>query len=186
MIIWIDGVKGVGKTGTIEKIDDKLEDYQFQYISSDDLWNDFVKYCCRISPFCDINTPQNNKVFLEKLIKTIKAADCMTVKLVFVDMALTTYECREVLLKSVQDRGINIKHIILTADEETVRTRVENDSKEDRDKITTMRELPESMKFLNDNYVDATRINTDNKSIEEVADEIIKLLNAENLIYHEE
>ena len=110
----------------------------------------------------------------------------MTVKLVFVDMALTTYECREVLLKSVQDRGINIKHIILTADEETVRTRVENDSKEDRDKITTIRELPESMKFLNDNYVDATRINTDNKSIEEVADEIIKLLNAENLIYHEE
>lgn len=71
-------------------------------------------------------------------------------------------------------KGINIKHFILIASIETIKSRIGNDKK--RDKEFAISHLSHNQKFLDINYKDAIRIDTENKNVGEVAKEIINLL----------
>lgn len=87
-------------------------------------------------------------------------------------MALTQPECKEKLFEYLINVGTDIVHIILTADEEIIKVRIDGD--EHRDKEYALEYLKPYVGFLDKNYKDAIRINTKNKDIGDIADEIIQ------------
>ena len=68
----------------------------------------------------------------------------------------------------------NIIHFILTAEKETIKSRINAD--ESRDKNFSLEFLEFNQNFLIDNFKDAKYINTENKDVNEVAKEILSYL----------
>lgn len=116
---------------------------------------------------------QNNKAFLvqtrEKMIELDKKASKDN-KILIIPMAITEIECKELLLDYLLSENIDIKHYILVSGVETIKGRIMNN--EDRDKNFSLTFLKANNTFLDENYKDAIRINTDQKTPEEVANEI--------------
>ncbi len=86
-------------------------------------------------------------------------------------MALTMKECKEELFDYLKNNGMNIVHIILTADEDTIRERIKND--ENRMKEAALDRLTQNIVFLNKNFPDAIRIKTDNCNVDDVVAKIM-------------
>ncbi|RKI71802.1 hypothetical protein D7V91_00295 [bacterium 1xD42-67] len=165
MIIWLDGTHGVGKTSVAEAIKERCP--QSESLDSDVYWNDFLEKNCLIGGGC---FPQNNKPFIERFKHLIEEKMQSGCAFLIVQMALTEKECKERLFDCLKEAYENTFHIILTAEIETLISRIKSDS--DRDQQFALSRLKWNTKFLGQHYSDAARIVTDNKSISDIVDEI--------------
>lgn len=169
MIIWIDGTYGVGKTSTLKQIEVKLKNKKIKVFRSDYFYQKYNKD----NPLDGGGaTPQNNikfiKYFRNIIEEQVKKADSDLI----IDMSLTQKESKELLFEYFTKKGIEIKHFILTASIDTIKSRIKKDGI--RDKGLAYSYLEQNINFLNINYSEAIRINTENKKIEEVAKEILQ------------
>lgn len=177
MIIWIDGTYGVGKTAVAMKIKERLSRDRVELLESDYYVNDSLKRVVEEAkanncfPNIGGTLPQNNMRFLREFRELIEEKSKSDDKNLIVDMALTMRECKEELYDRLKGNGKEIVHIILTADENTIKSRIENDGK--RMKETALEWLKQNIAFLNQNFPDAVRIETDNCDVDDVATEVI-------------
>ena len=79
-------------------------------------------------------------------------------------MAITETQCKEEIFGYLANRHKNISHIILTASKDNIKNRIESDDNK-RDKKTALDKLEENISFLDKNFPNTLRIDTDNKSI---------------------
>jgi len=93
-------------------------------------------------------------------------------------MALTTKECQLGLYDYLIDSGYNILHFILTADKSTLKSRILSDTR--RDKSAALDYLEHNVTFLDENYENAIRIKTDNRTITDIANEIMEIVCSQN------
>ena len=175
MIIWINGTYSVGKTTVIKKIEQKLGSNKCKVISSDE--------------FCEKNKeifalgggcyPQNNvnfnKKFKEYLDDVVNSNQC---KYIIVDMALTDVICVENLFNHFLNSEKLLIHIILEASKENLLLRFKNDKKRDYQEMIAW--VDNNLNFLKNNFLNATRINTDNNSVNEIVEKIVKIINDNN------
>ena len=178
MIVWINGSFGVGKTAVSLKIREKYMDDKIELLESDvyaeEVLKEIVKEAKMNNYFPNLGgtLPQNNIRFLDKFKKLIEEKSEDANKVLLVDMALTMRVCKERLFDSLVADGKRIIHIILTADKETMEFRIRNDH--NRDKQLALDELESD--FLEKNFEEAIRIKTDNRSTDDIANEIIRLI----------
>lgn len=162
MIIWIDGTHGVGKSSVTSELKLRLNDRRLEHLDSD-----VYTYMLAYGGGC---TLQNNIRFLKmfrELIDKMIADGC---NLLIVEMSLTQNECKEYLFDILKQKH-QIIHIILTASEETITTRIKSDS--GRDKRLALGQLAKNTAFLAQNYSDAIFINTENIPISAICDDIL-------------
>ena len=170
MIIWIDGVRGVGKTKVCEELTNARNNYNFELLNSDQYYINMIKRNALLA----LNTgalPQNNKNFIIEFRNVIKNKIKNEEKNLIIDMALTEKECKDGLIDSLRKEGINILHIILTASKENLIDRIRNDS--NRDKEDALNLLENNLKFLETEFSQDEWIETDNKCISDIIKEII-------------
>ena len=118
--------------------------------------------------------PQNNMRFIREFKELIKEKSKDTNKKLIIDTALTRKECKENLFDCLQKEGKDIVHIILTADKETIKERIKNDT--NRMKDIALEWMVDNIKFLDSNYPNAIWIKTDNRDIDDIVDEIIEII----------
>lgn len=171
MIIWLDGTYGIGKTTVAEQLKKVLQNKNIKFLNSDYLYTEIIK---RDSLSGGGAVPQNNINFLRVIRNEIQEELVSTDGILIIDMALTQKESKELLFDYLKNEGIAIKHFILTASINTIKKRIENS--ENRDKVLAYSYLEQNIHFLNSNYDDAIRIDTENKNSNEIAKEIIKYL----------
>lgn len=164
MLIWLDGVYGVGKTSVAEKVLEKLSEDTITILDADLYWQEGFCLSRFTAPQCDIE-------FIPFFYRIIKEQLEHKNKSIIVVMALTERECKEGLLEKLQDEGIEVTHIILTANSETIISRIEQGDADS--KAFRMMKLKWNLSFLEQNYKDAVRIDTNDKSADMVADEIV-------------
>lgn len=177
MIIWIDGTYGVGKTTVAMKIKESFSDDNVELLESDYFSNESLKRVVEEAkanncfPNIGGTLPQNNMRFLREFRELIEEKTKNTDKNLIVDMALTMKECKEELYDRLKSDGKSIVHIVLTADEDTIKSRIKND--ENRIKETALEWLTQNIAFLDENYPDAIRIKTDSRDVDDIATEVI-------------
>jgi len=91
-------------------------------------------------------------------------------------MALTDKKCKEELFDYFK-KDNRILHIILTAEKNVIKERIEKDTNETRDKINSIAEIDSSLKFLEENFKDTIKINTNNYKIDEISKTIVEHIN---------
>jgi len=168
MMVWIDGVYGVGKTSVAEKLKKVFPEHKTVIMDSDYYYQKMIINNPR-SALGGI-LPQNNMNFIRMFRKEIEEQIKRESEMLIVTMSLTQRECKEGIFDYFADTGIEIVHIILTAHESVIRDRIEKDV--NRDKDFAVEYLEENMKFLEKNFADATWIDTNSKSAEDIVNEI--------------
>lgn len=177
MIIWIDGTYGVGKTAVAMKIKESLSDDNAELLEADCYSNELLKCVVEEAetnnsfPNIGGTLPQNNMRFLREFRELIEEKSKHADKKLIVDMALTMKECKEELFDRLKSNGRNIVHIILTADEDTIKSRIKNGR--NRLNETALEWLKPNIAFLDKNFLDAIRIKTDNRDVNDIVAEII-------------
>lgn len=180
MIIWIDGTYGVGKTAVAMKIKESLSESNTELLLSDYYNGESIK---RLAEDAEANNyfphiggtlPQNNMRFIQEFRELVEEKSKNIDKNLIVDMALTMKECKEELFDRLKGDGKNIVHIILTADEDTIKSRIKND--ENRMKEIALEWLTYNISFLDRNFPDAIRIKTDNRDVNDIATEVIGVI----------
>lgn len=173
MIIWIDGTYGVGKTSVVMEIQKKIKEERFEVLESDCFFLDML----RNNPLIGGGTiPQNNIKFIEYFRNKIEEKMKNSHKDLIIVMSLTQIECKELLFDYFIKKDASMKHFILTANTETIKLRIKSNKDKDRDIELANNYLESNMTFLSNNYKDAIIINTENKNIAKVAEEIIELI----------
>lgn len=174
MIIWVNGTYGVGKTTIATMLKEKMGD-DVELLISDDYCNATIK---RIVAEMEANhgfhsigvLPQNNITFLREFKELIEEKSAE--KTLIVDMALTMKECKVNLYDRLEKEGQSIKHFILTAEDKTIKSRIENDK--DRRKGLSLEWLKDNLSFLDKNFPTATRIKTDYRNEYDIVEEMFK------------
>lgn len=175
MIIWIDGVNGVGKSHVAAELEELLSEKNAEYVESDLYWKDFLR-----NGFPKIFSgydPYYNKYFMEILRKVLEEKIYDYGKLPIVPMSLVDNLCKKELFHYFEEKGIAMLHVILEAKRETIMARIENDPIRDKNVQSQQKaKVDWQMKYLKLEYQNAVRINTDNKTIHETAIEIMYLI----------
>lgn len=172
MIIWLDGTYGVGKSTIARELESLLNGNDVKILNSDKYYNEMIHK----NPFSALGTgilPQNNINFIDFFKQIIEKNLHNEKEIIIVDMSLTQKECKEYLFDYFISKSIKILHVILTANQETLYKRIEEYP--NRDDIATLY-MDENIKFLNSNFKDAIRVDTENKIASEVAKEIISYI----------
>lgn len=168
MIVWINGTYGVGKSSVAKKLSEILGD-KSEIIETDFYFKEFCK-----KKFFKVGGgfyPQNNKVFINDLSEIIESKENKN-KIIIVPMTVTMEESKQGLIDYLSKK-IELKHIILTADKEVIKDRINNDF--NRAKDTSLYWLDSNIALLNRKFNNTKTINTTNKTVEEIA----------NIIYNE-
>lgn len=172
MIIWIDGVNGVGKSHVAAELGELLSNKNAEYVESDFYWMNLIQNDCEkaLAGF----EPYYNEFCLD-MIRT--AIEEKINKIPIVSMSLVDKKCQEKLLDYFKKKGIPMLHIILEAKKDTIISRIENDPIRDINEQNQQKSKVDwQMKYLKIEYPDAVRINTEDKSLDEIVNEIITLL----------
>lgn len=179
MIIWINGTYGIGKTAVAQRLKEIFVDKSIEILESDIYYQEMIKEMVEEAqktnsfPFFGGTLPQNNSALIGKFREAIQEK-LTEDKVIIVDMALTREECKKGLYEYFKNENAKMLHIILIASEEIIKSRIRRD--DSRDKQCALENLEYNISFLKQNYPDAIRINTDNKSIDDVAYEIAHLI----------
>lgn len=174
MIIWVDGVNGVGKSHIAAELSERLVDKNAEYVESDLYWRDlqrtdFLKTFAGFEPY-------SNKYLLGILRKKIEEMHDSG-KLPIVSMSLVNKLCESELLNYFEKKGISMLHIILKAKAETIISRIENDPIRNQSAQQEQKsKVAEQIKYLESEYPNAVRIDTDDKALDEITSEIISLM----------
>lgn len=173
MIIWLDGVLGVGKTSTALKIIDKLSDDNVEFLDSDLYFSEMIQKNF-FSAFGGTQ-PQTNQNFISYFRKIIEEKTSHSDKPILIAMALTARECKEGLFDYFIRSEKNLLHIILTADKEIIKERILNDENRP-DKRLALDDLESGILFINNNFSNSIHIDTTNNNLDTTANEIIKIV----------
>lgn len=171
MIIWIDGTYGVGKTKVALEIQKQFEGV-IEFLESDFYYIEMIHE----NPFLIMGgtLPQNNMNFIKRFRNIIEEKTKNLSTNVLIDMSLTQRECKKEIFDYILSLQRNVLHIILSANEETIKSRIENDVEREKDLALSFLKI--NTAFLNDNFKDAIRINTNNRSVCDIAEEIIGIV----------
>lgn len=174
MIIWINGTFGVGKSVTANVAHNILWKNKSLIYDPDEDWKLFFE---NQHIFCGGGTlPQNNITFIKQLRQKIyNLAFNERDKILIIPMAITEKTCKDELLDYLKNKNLQIKHIVLTAKKNTIKDRIKKDIT-DRDKNIANNFLEPNIKFIESTFPNVNKIDTEEKSIEIVAKEIISLL----------
>lgn len=172
MIIFIDGVNGIGKSTIAQEVNDKIIDGAI-ILESDESFQKMIKKNINVA-FIGFR-PQNNRYFLQKFYDEIIQASKRN-EYVIIPMTLGEKECKEELLDKLDYNKYELIHIILYANSETLKKRILDDKKQ-RNTRESLNNFEMHNLFLQNNYKDAVWIDTTEKTIEEIANNIIKLIN---------
>ena len=176
MIIWIDGTNGVGKSHVAEKLAKLLANKNAEYIESDLYWMDFIRNYL-LKAFSGGAAIYHNRHFLEKFRKVLEEKINNFGKNPIVSMSLVDKLCEKELLDYFKEKKVSMLHIILEAKEETIVSRIENDPIRNEDERNQQKyNVPWQMQYLKTNYPDAVRINTEDKTLDNIASEIMNMM----------
>lgn len=169
-IIWIDGANGVGKSHVAAKLSESFLEKNAEYVESDLYWLNFIKVNegKKRSGF----NPYDSKWFLDEL-KNVLDEKIQLGKMPIVSMSLVDKLCETELFNYFEIRKIPMIHIILEASKETIIQRIKGDCI--RDQAAQSQQIANvewQLAYLNSTYVNSIRVNTDNRSIKEIVDEI--------------
>lgn len=172
MIVWLDGTYGVGKSSVASLLVEKLSVENIAVLHSDKFFIDVMRK--KLEGSIGGMRPQNNLLFISEFREKIEQCSLDNYLIVIVDMALTADECKTGLYDYFLKKNIPNIHVILQADSNTIINRIEmNDG---RDKLFAKEWLDYNIKYLENNYKTATQINTDGKTVDEIAKEIVLLI----------
>lgn len=175
MIIWIDGTCGIGKTSVAFALKEMLLDDEVEVLELDSLYNSLLKEALEnprkvscsyldiedISQ-CDIQIYESFRDMIEERAE----------KIVIVDTAIMDNAFKTIVFENLSEKYRNILHIILTADEKTIKRRIDEDDTRE-DKSFAFAYLQKNLSFANENFTNAIRIKTDNRSKVDIANEIL-------------
>ena len=173
MIIWLNGTYGVGKTSVAREIQKQLSREDTMIFDPDELFQSMDE-----KSFLDMikndggMKPQNNKRFLNRVIEELKkylSSDIICI----VPMALTLIEGKEIVWDYVSQHCSRCFHFVLEADESVICERIKADLKR-TDKSFALQEIGTNVSLINKYFQEAIRIDTNNKKVEDVAQEIIQ------------
>ena len=174
MIVWIDGANGVGKSHVAAKLAEILACENAEYVESDLYWDNLLRNDSGNNIIgC---YPHSDAYFLGEFRKEIeKKYDSK--KMPVISMSLVGELCERELLDYFKKKEVSMLHIILEAKKETIVFRIKNDPNRDE---STQNQQKKSvfwqMQYLENRYSDAVRIDTDDKSLTEIVNEIRMLL----------
>lgn len=175
MIVWIDGANGVGKSHVAAKLEELLSDRNAEHVESDLYWYAALKHLPEMYLF-GLN-PCQNVYMIAKLRAALEEKITDTSKILLVPMTLADKKCNGGLLDYFAKKEIPTLHIILLAKRETLESRIKNDPiRTEADQKEQIGKLDWHMTYLEKNYPDAVRIDTENKILDEVVNEIMELL----------
>lgn len=175
MIIWIDGVNGVGKSHVAAELAECLADMNAEYVESDLYWkdfiqNDFMKALTGFNPYC-------NKYFLDILRKKLEEKIHDLGKMPIVSMSLVDKLCEKELLEYFDKEKVSMLHIILEAKKDTIISRIENDPIRDESAQNQQKSnVTWQIQYFETEYPGAVRINTESKTVNKIVNEIMALL----------
>lgn len=175
MIVWIDGANGVGKSHVAAELAVLLAERNAEYVESDLYWNEAIE---NIPQVFRLGTyPCNNKYLVAKLREELEEKAKDTKKIIFVSMTMADKICSNWLLDYFSGKGIPTLHIILLASRETLISRIKNDPiREESTQKQQINNLDWHMLYIENNYPDAVRIDTEDRSLDEIVGEIMALL----------
>ena len=172
MIVWIDGTFGAGKTAVANELRNR-------YPESDVI--EFDEFVNSVQPenlmeiIAGRRFPEDKPCYVNAFIVELERKLNQNDKGYYIiPIALITDYCRIGLVENFKKKTETV-HIILCQSKERLLERIKNQSGRDVDHAITY--YDEATLYLKENYSEAIRINTDDKSIEEVADCIEKHIN---------
>ena len=170
MIIWINGTYGVGKT-SVAKALKEITKNSFELIHSDIEYQKMI----RKNEYLAFGgaLPQNNDNFIKYLREKIQNRINKN-KNIIVDMAITDKKSKNGIIDYFKNKDIVILHFICTANEKELKSRILTDNK--RDKTNSLYYININKKFLEKNFKNDIWVDTNNKNVEEIANEIYKEL----------
>lgn len=168
MIIWLDGVLGIGKTTIAKELFEKHLYNEGVFLDSDVY---FEKMCSETPElaFCSM-FPSDNISFAKYFRSIIENEMAGSNKDLIVAMALVRQESKAYLLDYLTAQNIPILHIILTAHKDVTKSRIQADI--GRDQRAALITLDDSIKFLEENFHNAIWFDTENNDIDEIANQI--------------
>lgn len=121
--------------------------------------------------------PYSNKYFLVKLREALEEKLNSFGKMPIVSISLVDKLCQKYLLDYFEHKKVSMLHIILEAEKEIILSRIENDPIRNKSAQNQQKSnVPWQIQYLKDEYPDAVRINTENKALDEIVNEIIPVL----------
>lgn len=164
MILWINGSFGVGKTTIAEELNKATNDsflYDPEKIGA--LLRDNLRY--NYDDFQDYYLWR--KINFEILLDLSKHYE-----MIIVPMTLTNIDYYNEIINELIKKGIEVKHIILTASKETIFDRL--DKREDATPWA-YEQVDRCIKAFNED-IQGEKIVTDNKNINEVVQQILEII----------
>lgn len=165
MIIWINGSFGVGKTTVAEKLKEKID-------------KSIIYDPEKIGMFLSNTLPTKEDDFQDyKLWRTINYEMLKNLytefEVIIVPMTITNLHYYDEILGRLERNGINIKHFILVASKENVISRL--NARGNSTEWAYM-QVDRCDKAFKDDCLKGQKIDTNNKSVDEVCNNLIKLI----------
>lgn len=181
MILWINGTYCVGKTDVSGRLKEKLSADDAELLELDN-YSDSIMGKILKNPkesnnnsYSDIDGASLFDIqFYEEFRKMIEEK---AHKMLIIDTAVTDKACKNIVFDYLSKKYDDLLHVILVADEDTIKLRIQNDDKRKQDdKLFALINLKSNLSFMEKNFKDAVWIKTDDRDIESIVDEIIELV----------
>ena len=180
MIIWINGTYCVGKTDVSRRLKERLSAYDAELLELDN-YSDSIMGKVLKNPkennisYADIDGASSYDIQYHEEFRAMIEEKAN--KMLIVDTAITDKTCKNIVFDYLSEKYDDLLHIILMADEETIKVRIQNDDKRKHDdKVFALANLRNNLSFMEENFKDAIWIKTDDRDVESIVDEIIELI----------
>ena len=165
MIIWINGSFGVGKTTVAESLKEKID-------------KSIIYDPEKVGMFLSNTLPTKENDFQDyKLWRTINYEMLKNIyteyEVIIVPMTITNLQYYDEIVGRLERDGINIKHFILIASKENIISRL--NARGNSTEWAYM-QVDRCDKAFKDDYLKGQKIDTNNKSVGEVCNNLIKLI----------
>ena len=165
MIIWINGSFGVGKTTVAEKLKEKID-------------KSIIYDPEKIGMFLTSTLPTKEDDFQDyRLWRTINYEMLKNLyiefEVIIVPMTITNKQYYNEIVGRLERNGIDIKHFILIASKENIISRL--NARGNSTEWAYM-QVDRCDKAFKDDYLKGNKIDTNNKNVDEVCNNLIKLI----------
>ena len=165
MIIWINGSFGVGKTTVAESLKEKID-------------KSIIYDPEKVGMFLSNTLPTKENDFQDyKLWRTINYEMLKNIyteyEVIIVPMTITNLQYYDEIVGRLERDGINIKHFILIASKENIISRL--NARGNSTEWAYM-QVDRCDKAFKDDYLKGQKIDTNNKNVDEVCNNLIKII----------